>query len=97
MEFSEEKNLGAKVVFGGELIRVVERIGVVGSSICTSATGVSLIAEGVAACFSCRVHPAAITALLRSALPLVTSVRRCDWVAGPLEEGRKRQLLSSAA
>ena len=78
MEFSKEKNLGTKVVFSRELVRVVERISIVGSSICTSATSVSLITEGITACFSYRIHPAAIAALLQSALPLVISVRRCN-------------------
>ena len=78
MEFSKEKNLNTKVVFSRELAKVVERIDIVGSSICTSAISISLIVEGVAACFSYRIHPAAIAALLQSALPLVISVRRCN-------------------
>ena len=97
MEFSGEKNLVAVAVFRGELARIVERIGVIGSSICMSAAGVFLLIEGVAACLSKRVQPAAITALLRSALLEAVIANRWVLVAGSLEEGRRGQLRSSAA
>lgn len=66
------------------------RVGVVGSSICVSAIGVSLsMVEGVAACISTRVHPAAIVALLRSALPLAISAAAWGLVIDISGVGRK--------